>query len=94
MADFYISGIRRDNAGQHIQYVKIIKAGNGAKDASINSHQFVAELINAGKTSFQTITYVNDKWVYGAMVHVIDGIYLTTDPNDTKRDNLGNLPTF
>ncbi|EOA2995941.1 MULTISPECIES: DUF3892 domain-containing protein [Enterobacterales] len=28
------------------------------------------------------------------MVHVIDGIYLTTDPNDTKRDNLGNLPTF
>ena len=90
----YISGVRRDNAGQHIQYVKIIKAGNGEKDASINSRQFVAELINAGKTSFQTINYVNDKWVYGAMVHVIDGIYLTTDPNDTKCDDTVICPLF
>lgn len=94
MADVYISGIRRDNAGQHIQYVKIIKAGNGGRDASINSRQFVAELINAGKTRLQTMTYVNNQWVYRAMVHVIYEIYIATDPNNTKRDHLGNLPTF
>ena len=94
MADFYISGIRRDSTGQHIQYVNIIKAGKGNKDASINSRQFVAELIKASKATFKTITLVNGQWVYGANVHVIDDIYLTTDPNSTTRDNLGNLPVF
>lgn len=94
MADFYISGIRRDSTGQHIQYVKIIKAGKGNKDASINSRQFVAELIKASKATFKTITLVNGQWVYGANVHVIDDIYLTTDPNSTTRDNLGKLPVF
>jgi len=94
MADFYISGIRRDSTGKHIQYVKIIQAGKNGKDASVNSRQFVAELIKAGKATFQTIRYVDGKWVYGANVHVIDDIYLTTDPNSTTRDNLGNLPVF
>ncbi|MGC0860007.1 hypothetical protein WKG86_13495 [Pantoea agglomerans] len=50
--------------------------------------------MKAGKATFKTITFVNGQWVYGANVHVIDDIYLTTDPNSTTRDNLGNLPVF
>ncbi|MGP2522396.1 DUF3892 domain-containing protein [Pantoea ananatis] len=94
MADFYISGIRRDSAGQHIQFVRIIQAGKRSTDATINSRKFVAELISTGKVIFKTITYVNGQWVYGVKVHVIEGVFLTTDPNSTTRDNLGNLPVF
>ncbi len=48
----------------------------------------------------QDISVTSEMWkrdlveAKSSLVHVIDGIYLTTDPNDTKRDNLGNLPTF
>lgn len=95
MALYYISAVRMNANNQHIDYVKIIKAGNGSANASINSRQFVAELINDGAASFKTITKnTANQWVYGADVHVIDGIYLTTDRNSTKRDNLGNLPKF
>jgi len=30
----------------------------------------------------------------GTKVHIVDGRYLRTDGNDTKEDNLGELPTF
>lgn len=94
MTDFYISGICRDSTGKHIQDVKIIKASKNGKEASVNSRQFVAELLKAGKATFKTIIYADGKWVYGANVHVIEDIYLTTDPNSTTRDNLGKLPVF
>ncbi|MFV8869112.1 DUF3892 domain-containing protein [Serratia fonticola] len=95
MTNFYISCVRMDSKRQHIQYVKIIKAGKGVKQATINSRQFFAELITEGKANFKTITK-NSKndWVYGATVHVIDKVYITTEPNKTKRDNLGSFPTF
>ena len=32
--------------------------------------------------------------IRGGRVHVIEEDFLTTDPNDTKRDNLGNLQEF
>lgn len=95
MADFYIYQIRKDSHGRHIDYVKTIQSGKKAGDATITSRQFVAELINSGKATFKTITKNSGgEWVYGAVVHVIDNIYLTTEPNSTTRDNLGNLPTF
>ncbi|HCU0429591.1 TPA: DUF3892 domain-containing protein [Serratia marcescens] len=95
MALYYISAVRMDTSNQHIESVKIIKGGKGGADATINSRQFVAELINDGAARFQTITKnAAGEWVYGADVHVIDDIYLTTDRNNTKRDNLGSLPKF
>lgn len=36
----------------------------------------------------------NNRMRVGANVHVIDEIYLTTDPNSTTRDNLESLPRF
>ncbi|AYO38882.1 DUF3892 domain-containing protein [Serratia sp. P2ACOL2] len=94
MTLYYISAVRMDASNQHIEYVKIIKGGKGEADTTINSRQFVAELINDGATKFKTITRKDGKWVNGADVHVIDDIYLSTDRNSTKRDNLGNLPKF
>ena len=95
MAHFYISAVKMDDSRQHIQWVKIIKAGKNSEQATINSRQFIAELISKGAATFQTILKGSDgKWVYGATVHDIDGVYLTTDANKTKRDNLGNLPEF
>ncbi|UAN44780.1 DUF3892 domain-containing protein [Serratia sp. JSRIV001] len=94
MTLYYISAVRMDASNQHIEYVKIIKGGKGEADTTINSRQFVAELINDGATKFKTITKKDGQWVNGADVHVIDDIYLSTDRNNTKRDNLGNLPKF
>jgi nitrous oxidase accessory protein NosD len=93
MADFYITAVRMDSTGQHIQDVQIYKAGG--KTPSINSRQFVGELISTGKVSFSTLTKnARGEWVIGAKVEVMSDGYITTDPNRTKRDNLGNLPRF
>lgn len=56
MTLYYISAVRMDASNQHIEYVKIIKGGKGEADTTINSRQFVAELINDGATKFKTIT--------------------------------------
>lgn len=45
--------------------------------------------INQGATAY---TVVNGK--LGDNVHVVDNLYLRTDGNNTKSDNLGNLPQF
>ncbi|MBG3078758.1 DUF3892 domain-containing protein [Proteus mirabilis] len=95
MTDFYIVAIKMDAGNQHIEYVKTIQAGKSNIDATINARQFIAELINEKLASFQTaIQDRNGDWSYGAIVRVIDSVYLTTEPNSTKRDNLGNLPKF
>lgn len=97
MTDFYISAIRMDSAGQHIERVKTHKITGNTFDitGSDNSRMFVGELISTGKVSFTTITKnFSGKWQLGAKVEVMSDGYITTDPNKTKRDNLGNLPKF
>lgn len=95
MTDFYIIAIKMDAGNQHIEYVKTNQNGKLISDSTINSRQFIAELINKNLATFQTaIQDRNGDWRSGAIVRVIDSIYLTTDPNGTKRDNLGNLPKF
>ncbi|EKK5377354.1 DUF3892 domain-containing protein [Morganella morganii] len=94
MANFYISAIRMDKTGQHIEFVKVIKAGNTADQATVNSRQFIAELINTTKLEFKTIRSVNNEWAYGSIVKATSAGYITTAPNGTTLDNLGNLPTF
>lgn len=97
MSDFYISAIRMDSTGQHIEWVKTHKVTNKTFDnsGSVNSRKFVGELISTGKISFKTIVKNSaGTWNIGAKVEVMSDGYITTDPNKTKRDNLGNLPTF
>lgn len=97
MTDFYISAIRKDITKTHIEKVQVHKVnGTTFGKALTTDRAFVANLIDLGETTFKTITKnaVGDKWSIGAVVHVIDDDFLTTDPNKTKKDNLGNLPLF
>ena len=45
---------------------------------------------NKVKTKF----YRNNSWIEGADVRVVDNRYLRTDANNTKADNLENLPRY
>ncbi|MEG2734517.1 MAG: DUF3892 domain-containing protein [Hafnia sp.] len=99
MADFYISAIRMDSTGQHIDWVKTHKKTSSTSlepKGSTNSRQFVGELISTVNIEFRTVIWdaVNKKWNIGAKVEVMTDGYITTDPNKTKSDNLGNLPKF
>lgn len=94
MADFCITAVRY--SGEHIDYVKVREE----KATSIGTPRtveraFVADLIRLNKATFMTRVETNDgKWAVGAPIHVVDGEYLSTDRNSSKRDNLGNLPHF
>lgn len=97
MVDFYISAIKMDSTNQHIEFVKVHEdLGDKIGPGTVNSRAFVGELIRKGKAEFKTIIYNKEKklWFDGAKVEVMADDYITTDPNKTKRDNLGNLPTF
>ena len=96
MEDFYISAIKMDSNNQHIEFVKIHEnLGKKIGPGTVNSRAFVGELIRKGKAEFKTITYNKEKksWSVGAKVEVMTDDFITTDPNKTKHDNLGNLPT-
>lgn len=99
MADFYISAIRMDSSGKHIEWVKTHKktSSNSLESrGTINSRRFVGELISTNKIEFRTVIWdtVNKEWHIGAKVEFMTDGYITTDPNKTKGDNLGNLPKF
>lgn len=96
MTDFCISAVRYDSNNQHIELLKVHE-DRGSSIGPFRSvpRLFVADLIRLGKATFQTVVKgSNGNWQNGAHVHVIDEDYLSTDRNSTKRDNLGNLPTF
>lgn len=97
MVDFYISAIKMDSTNQHIEYVKVHEnKGDKVGAGTVNSRAFVGQLIKTGKIEFKTITWneATEKWHIGAKVEVMTDGYITTDPNKTVRDNLGNLSKF
>ena len=97
MEDFYISAIKMDSTNQHIEFVKVHEnKDDKIGPATVNLRAFVGQLISTGKVEFKTITWnkTTEKWSVGAKVEVMTDGYITTDPNKTKRDNLGNLPNF
>lgn len=96
MADFCITAVRYSKDRSHIEFVRVKeeKAQSAGPNRTV-SRAFVADLIRLGKVTFQTRTKTSEgKWKLGAPVHLIDEVYLTTDSNSTKRDNLENLPEF
>lgn len=96
MADFCITAVRYNKAKEHIEFVAVReeKPGKVGHPCTV-SRVFIADLIRLDKATFQTrIQDAEGLWQRGARVHVLEEIYLTTDRNSTKRDNLGNLPEF
>lgn len=88
-----------DSNNQHIEWVKTHKkTGDSSLDSkgSVNSRKFIAEIISSGKISIRTVRWDSStqKWTIGAKVEATASGYITTDPNKTKLDNLGNLPKF
>jgi hypothetical protein len=97
-ADWCITKVRYNAAGTHIDAVKA-RSDNGTAlgEEQQFSRQQVVSSIEAG-TSFITVyTGSDNNWKKGAPVDVvlIDYVkFLKTEADKTKRDNLGNLPTF
>jgi len=96
MFDYCISAVRYDSTGTHIEAVRVHRDNDTTIGPPMTCDRaFVADLISNGKATFQTIIPGRQNpWQNGAHIHVIDDVYLTTDPNVRKKDNLGNLPKF
>jgi len=96
MYDYAISAVRYDSTETHIQAVRVHRDfGTSIGHAMVCDRAFVADLISRNKATFQTVVKgTTNPWQDGARIHVIDDVYLSTDPNSRKKDNLGNLPTF
>ncbi|WP_122219220.1 DUF3892 domain-containing protein [Pseudomonas syringae group genomosp. 7] len=96
MTDYCISAVRYDKDDKHIELVKLHKDyGSSVGDEMVCARAFVADLISTHNVSFQTIVpQVKGGWLDGSPIHVVDDVYLSTDANSTKRDNLGSLQRF
>ncbi|MGG3796544.1 hypothetical protein ABEU86_20110 [Pseudomonas paraversuta] len=96
MTDFCITAVRYNKAKEHIEFVVVReeKPENVGRPRTV-SRAFVADLIRLEKATFQTrFQDAEGLWDRGARVHVLEEVFLTTDKNSTKRDNLGALPEF
>lgn len=97
MTDFCITKVKYSDNKEHIQWVIVREElVSTIGEERVVPRAFVADLIRKGKATFQTRVWdtSNKHWASGAMVHVIDDEFLSTDRNSRKRDNLGSLPTF
>ncbi|MBX8575632.1 DUF3892 domain-containing protein [Pseudomonas cichorii] len=97
MVDFCITEVRYQKDGKHIDYVKVREELGNDKVGSPRfvGRNFIVDLIRLKKTTFQTRT--QDKsggWKKGAAVIIYNNKFLTTEGNNTEKDNLGELPEF
>lgn len=96
MTDFCITAVRYDAERKHINYVQVsqdLPEAFGPK--RVVPRAFVADLIRMNKATFATwVLNKEGNFSRGADVHVIEEVYLSTDRNSTKRDNLSSLPEF
>ena len=95
-ADYLISAVRYDVEHNHIITVRRhLDMGDNVANPNIINRNIVANDLKNGK-SYKTIYKDNQgKWKQGEDVRLIGSTgFITTDPNKTTRDNLGNLPEF
>ena len=95
-ADYLISAVQYNI--QHTHIVKVYRhldVGDNVANPNIINRMIVANDLNLGKT-YKTIFKNNkDQWTQGEDVRLIGSTgFITTDPNCTTQDNLGNLPEF
>ena len=94
-ADFEIWAVRYDASHSQIVSVKrraVFDGGYG--EPHITSKTDVVDSIRSGKSHI-TIYEKDNKWLYGSPVRIVKGTnFIRTDNNETRADNLGNLPEF
>ena len=96
-ADFVITHVSYDEDNMRIVKVKR-RTDNGKEliDPEIKNRSVIVDSINKRYT-YITARYVNGEWQRGDTIiaYFLDGEYfIRTDGNETKSDNLGELPTF
>lgn len=98
-ADYLIAEVRYNAAGTHIDRVRgyADDGGDAVGDTMEKTRQTVVSELKNGTTFCTIFKGDNGKWKKGEGV-IIDPVggteYIKTKPDSTKRDNLGNLPTF
>ena len=95
-ADYLISAVRYNFQHTHIVDVKRhLDQDDSVARGNIIGRNIVADDLRKGlryKTIYQD---QNNKWAVGKDVRIITNTgFITTDPNSTTRDNLGDLPEF
>ena len=98
-ADYLISAVRYNYDGSHIDQVRSHPDNGATVGAGTEvTRAQVVRLLESGST-FVTITWspTSNSWNRGAEVRVVTisgEKFIRTDRDATKRDNLGQLPTF
>lgn len=95
MANFCITKVKYSSDGQHIEWLAVREEFKDTVGRErLVQRAFVASLIRLGLASFITRVWSATEETYkkGADVHVIEDHYLSTDRNNSTRDNLGSLP--
>jgi len=97
-ADYGISHKRFASGTKHISHLFVHEdTGEAFREGSTWTRQDVITAIEVNQKTFITILKRDGKWTRGASVNVItiEGVkYLRTDRNNTKADNLDELPDF
>lgn len=96
IANYFISQVRFNDTGTHIEQVIQHDVGdnNSFGDGYARTRSQVIENL---KTSVYYTIFNQNGWKLGSRVHHVKEYgkeYLSTNPNETTRDNLDNLPTF
>ena len=99
MNKYYITAIRYNKEKTRIEYVRVNYRDLESKTVSgwmVSSRVFVANLIATKAASFMTATRdaKDGSYTAAADVHLVGGEFISTDANDTTKDNLSSLPTF
>jgi hypothetical protein len=96
-ADYIITAVRFNSTNTHIEAVQI-RADNGDTVGTVSeaTRSQIVNSIESG-TTFCTATSAGDKWHKGAAVKVVvidNQKFIKTKADNSKADNLDNLPTF
>ncbi len=92
-ADYGVTCVTYAKDEEHIESVMVHPITDEGKFGAGEKwiRQRVLQAIGKRKT-FKTIVKTKDGYKWGASVEPTDAGFLTTEPNETTRDNLGELP--
>lgn len=89
MTEYAVICVQYSDDPKRISYV-----GLYSKDDPMPTHTRSKVISNLDADhKYRTYFKENGKWSKGALVQkTSNGKFITTDPNETEKDNLGNLP--
>ena len=99
-ADYYISAVNHTNDKKNV--ISTVKRHLVNDDGSFAQAIFVSRTRLEVVSDLKSVTYMtiyaeNGQWNLGSKVHHVTEngkSFISTDPNETTKDNLGNLPPF